>query len=191
MTTVYNTSFKTKVEIQRLRKRVEDFESGELYLKITDEYEKKLAAKDRMIRTLEKRLALSDERCRLLLSGNEELKTELFYRESEITRLKSVLTAANEQNDVLRRENDEKDHELQKLKALLNTDGTNSGLPTSRTPLNKDKIRPNSRKNTGKPRGGVTGQKKAKMNKLRISSPTNLGIASATPNLPLRNAPGK
>ena len=69
MTTVYNTSFKTKVEIQRLRKRVEDFESGELYLKITDEYEKKLAAKDRMIRTLEKRLALSDERCRLLLGS--------------------------------------------------------------------------------------------------------------------------
>ena len=49
MTTVYNTSFKTKVEIQRLRKRVEDFESGELYLKITDEYEKKLAAKDRIV----------------------------------------------------------------------------------------------------------------------------------------------
>ena len=165
MTTVYNTSFKTKVEIQRLRKRVEDFESGELYLKITDEYEKKLAAKDRMIRTLEKRLALSDERCRHLLTGNEELKTKLFYRESEISRLKTALTAANEQNDVLRRENDEKDHELQKLKALLNTDGTNSGLPTSRTPLNKDKIRPNSRKNTGKPRGGVTGHQKAKMNK--------------------------
>ena len=33
----------------------------------------------------------------------------------------------------------EKDKEIARLKALLNTDGTNSGIPTSQTPLNKKK----------------------------------------------------
>ena len=36
----------------------------------------------------------------------------------------------------------------------LNNDGTNSGIPTSQTPINKNKVIPNSRKNTGGKIGG-------------------------------------
>ena len=165
MTAGYYVSFKDKAEISRLRRRVEGFESGELYRKITDEYEKKLAEKDRVLKATEKRLSLFNENCQLLISENESLKTDLFFRDNEISRLKTALASVQEQNDQLRRDNAVKDDELQKLKALLNTDGTNSGLPTSRTPLNKDKVRPNSRKNTGNPRGGVKGHRKSAMSR--------------------------
>lgn len=47
----------------------------------------------------------------------------------------------------------------------LNIDGTNSGIPTSQTPINKKKIIPNSRKNTGGKIGGQEKHKKSKLEK--------------------------
>ena len=46
------------------------------------------------------------------------------------------------------------------LKSVLNNDSTNSGIPTSQTPLNKNKKVPNSREKTGKQKGGQAGHKK-------------------------------
>lgn len=59
----------------------------------------------------------------------------------------------------------EKDKEIARLKALLNTDGTNAGIPTSQTPINKEKIIPNTRVSTGKSKGGQIGHKKHKLEK--------------------------
>ena len=53
--------------------------------------------------------------------------------------------------------------EIERLKGLLNTDGTNSGLPTSMTPLNKKKVIPNTRVKSGKPKGGQIGHPKHKL----------------------------
>lgn len=47
----------------------------------------------------------------------------------------------------------------------LNIDGTNSGIPTSQTPINKKKVIPNSRKNTGGKIGGQENHKKSKLEK--------------------------
>ena len=60
---------------------------------------------------------------------------------------------------------DEKDKEIARLKALLNTDGTNSGIPTSQTPLNKKKIIPNTRVKSNKKIGGQIGHEKHKLKK--------------------------
>lgn len=60
---------------------------------------------------------------------------------------------------------DKKDKEIARLKALLNTDGTNAGIPTSQTPLNKKKVIPNTRIKTGKTKGGQIGHKKHKLEK--------------------------
>lgn len=49
---------------------------------------------------------------------------------------------------------DKKDKEIARLKALLNTDGTNAGIPTSRTPINKNKVIPNTREKSDKIKGG-------------------------------------
>ena len=59
----------------------------------------------------------------------------------------------------------EKDYEIARLKALLNIDGTNSGIPTSQTPINKKKVIPNTREKTEKKRGGQNGHKKHKLEK--------------------------
>ena len=60
---------------------------------------------------------------------------------------------------------DEKDKEMARLKALLNIDGTNAGIPTSQTPINKQKIIPNSRTKSNKKIGGQNGHKKHKLEK--------------------------
>ena len=60
---------------------------------------------------------------------------------------------------------DEKDKEIARLKALLNNDGTNSGIPTSQTPINKKKVIPNNRVKSNKTIGGQIGHKKHKLEK--------------------------
>ena len=59
----------------------------------------------------------------------------------------------------------EKDKEIARLKALLNMDGSNAGIPTSKTPINKEKIIPNSRVKTGRAKGGQSGHQKHKLEK--------------------------
>jgi DNA-directed RNA polymerase subunit RPC12/RpoP len=44
--------------------------------------------------------------------------------------------------------------EIIRLNAIINNDGANSGTPTSQTPLNKNKVIPNSREKTDRSKGG-------------------------------------
>lgn len=60
---------------------------------------------------------------------------------------------------------EEKDREIARLKALLNTDGTNAGIPTSQTPINKKKVIPNTRIKSDKNKGGQKGHRKNKLEK--------------------------
>ena len=60
---------------------------------------------------------------------------------------------------------EENDKEIARLKALLNIDGTNAGIPTSQTPINKKKIIPNTRTKSDKKIGGQLGHKKHKLEK--------------------------
>ena len=45
----------------------------------------------------------------------------------------------------------------------MNRDGTNTGIPTSKTPLNKKKVVPNSREKSGRAKGGQPGHPKHSM----------------------------
>lgn len=73
---------------------------------------------------------------------------------------KQELTEQNCTKDILIAEQQK---EIERLKAILNLDGTNSGLPTSRTPLNKNKVIPNSREKTERKIGGQPGHAKRKL----------------------------
>lgn len=53
--------------------------------------------------------------------------------------------------------------ELAKATSKLDNDSTNSGLPTSKTPLNKKKLVPNTREKTDKKKGGQSKHKKHKL----------------------------
>ena len=52
---------------------------------------------------------------------------------------------------------------IDSLNSILNNDSTNSGLPTSKTPLNKKKHIPNSREKTENKKGGQPNHKKHKL----------------------------
>lgn len=68
----------------------------------------------------------------------------------------AVQSVTNEfENKVLTLEN-----QVQHLKSVLNNDSTNSGIPTSQTPLHKNKVVPNSRARTGRKKGGQAGHQK-------------------------------
>lgn len=160
MSTGYYVDYRSHNELLQLRRRVDGFESDEIYQKITAEYEKKLALKDKEINRLTKRNDLLANKNQLLLSENKQLKTDMSFLSSDVDRLTRWVETRDAIIEDQRDKLAVKDAEIQRLRALVNTDGTNSGLPTSKTPLNKDKIRPNSRKNTGNPRGGVRGHKR-------------------------------
>ena len=53
--------------------------------------------------------------------------------------------------------------EVARLTARINSNGTNTGTPTSRTPMDQEKVIPNSREKSGLPKGGQTGHKKHDM----------------------------
>ena len=59
------------------------------------------------------------------------------------------------------------EYEIARLKALLNIDGTNHGIPTSMTPINKKKVIPNTREKSSKPKGGQVGHQKHKLEKFK------------------------
>lgn len=54
-------------------------------------------------------------------------------------------------------------NKLAHAEALLNHDGGNTGTPTSQTPIKKNKVIPNSRRCSGKPKGGQTGHEKSSL----------------------------
>lgn len=81
--------------------------------------------------------------------------------------LKSVENAKNRQEKACLASLTEKDAIIKALKsqlahisALAERNGTNTGIPTSATPINKKKIIPNTRRGSGKPRGGQPGHER-------------------------------
>lgn len=82
--------------------------------------------------------------------------------ETEVQKASSNL---EKENINLKSELEKAQQEIDRLKSLLNTDGTNSSLPTSQTPINKKKVIPNTRVKTGKKIGGQPGHKKHKLEK--------------------------
>lgn len=102
----------------------------------------------------------------LLLTENEEIKAKyiLLYKEYQIQqkelkmkeKLEAELKEKANEIEALKKE-------ILRLKGCLNSDGTNSGIPTSQTPISKKKVIPNSRKKTGKKIGGQLGHPKSKL----------------------------
>ena len=85
------------------------------------------------------------------------------YRNSNRA-LEKALAKEKEQH---KEEAAQKDAEIQALKnkaahleALADRDGTNTGTPTSQTPINRKKVIPNSRRGSGKKKGGQGGHRK-------------------------------
>ena len=88
--TPYYQDYSNHHKLLQLRRRVEGFESGEIYQKITAEYEKKLALKDKEINRLTKRNDLLVNKNQLLLSENKQLKTDMNNSKQRSSSLRAI-----------------------------------------------------------------------------------------------------
>lgn len=114
-----------------------------------------------------------------LSKENKLLKLRIDVAESEQQRLEkiafqkeSIIEERNKEIDALKnkiieltKKLDITEYERNNYLAKLNIDGTNSGIPTSQTPINKKKIVPNSREKSDNKIGGQKNHKKHKLEK--------------------------
>ena len=169
--------------IANLKKRLAAFESGEKYLSMKAEYSDMLAYEERIISriTRERDAAYAQVRdvrekwyatCKLAAEENARMIRKKDSRirklEDRIQDLKSK-NAADKERTKAYYENqlEEKDAIIEEMKnrlahyeALLDIDGTNSGIPTSRTPVGKKKVIPNTREKSERLKGGQPGHEK-------------------------------
>lgn len=89
-------------------------------------------------------------RVQKLESEKEQLTRDCEEKDKEILALKAQLAAEQAEVDHLQRKEDR--------------DGTNSGTPTSQTPINKNKVIPNCREKSGRHVGGQEGHERRTMN---------------------------
>ncbi len=97
------------------------------------------------------------EKIHTLEEKNKSLQWQIDCLEGKVS--KQSITAKAEAEARIKALSDE----VARLTALLNRDGTNTGMPTSRTPLSKKKVIPNSREKTDRPKGGQPGHPKHSM----------------------------
>ena len=169
--------------IANLKRRLAAFESGEKYLSMKAEYSDMLAYEERIISrvTRERDAAYAQvrdvrekwyETCKLAAEENARIIRKKDSRikklEDSIQVLKSK-NAADKERTKAYYENlleerdaviDELKNKLMHYEALLDIDGTNSGIPTSHTPIGKKKVIPNTREKSGRLKGGQPGHEK-------------------------------
>ena len=100
----------------------------------------------------------AEEQVRILNTQCRKLELYTENLEAENEKQKATIDEKEKQIASLERE-------VARLQALLGIDGTNSGTPTSQTPIGKKKVIPNSREKSDKKKGGQPGHEKAKLKK--------------------------
>ena len=120
---------------------------------VDDKYKKEIKELKRLISIAED----IEQRSEKKLLEKERIIEE---KDAEIRALKRKLVEQAKELDLTKQERD-------KYLASLNLDGTTSGIPTSKTPLNKKKLIPNTREKSGKSIGGQFDHKKHKLERFK------------------------
>ena len=76
---------------------------------------------------------------------------------------KKIQDAVNQTTEELQNQLKEKEKEIALLRAQLKNNSSNSGIPTSRTPIGKKKKIPNTRKKTGRKKSGQKGHSRSQL----------------------------
>lgn len=166
-----------------MRQELEAFRNGERYKKLQADYNKVAAGYIKEISRLKKELAKAHaatvtvrniwfEECD---SDWKKYQAELNKKEQEIRKLEDknfeILKTSDDRIAAIIKDYEgqlaEKDAVINELsarlahaQALLLRDSTNTSTPTGQTPPWKDKHIPNSRRNTGRPKGGQPGHER-------------------------------
>lgn len=94
---------------------------------------------------------------------NKSLKKSLKYYKENIDNI--VKKAVDKAIGEVVKENEKLKEVNSNLKRILNNDSNNTGIPTSKTPIGKEKRIPNSREATNLKKGGQIGHQKHKLKK--------------------------
>lgn len=135
------SSYKRKYNLlnDNFESKVEKKVNAELKL-LTNKYQDE-------IKNLNKERACLNKKVIKLDVDNRKLHREIDSKKAEII----------EKNLII----EELEKEIKKLKGKLNIDSNNSGIPTSQTPISKEKRNPNTREKSNKHIGGQEGHKKS------------------------------
>ena len=98
-------------------------------------------------------------------SQQQRLEKEIERKDRIIDEKDKIIAAYEKKVMDLQKQLDLTNYDKDNYLSRLNNDGTNSGLPTSQTPINKTKLTPNSRNNTGGKIGGKFGHKRNTLEK--------------------------
>ena len=190
-----NMELRCKVKAQK--KIIEEFRSGERYLKLQKDHHKVISGYQKEIKKLRKELADTHiqavktrriwmEECEQVWTQQEKESREQNAKIRKLEEENWKLQAEYEKKLLLmEQEYEEKLHErdcvIEKLKselahatALLERNSTNTSLPTGQTPPGKEKHIPNSRRSSGKPKGGQKGHRKHTLEKPRQDEVTDV-----------------
>lgn len=100
------------------------------------------------------------------ISENEKLREELKELRLQMKNIEKVVSQAATQNMKL-------ESQVSALKSILNNNGNNTGISTSRTQINQSKRIPNTRESTTRKIGGQPGHKKSKLEAFADSEVTD------------------
>lgn len=185
---LFEINMDLRCQVKNLKKMIEEFQSGKRYLKIQDDNRRVAKGYVKEINRLRKELANAHAQTvhvRKIWSDTcddtwQDHLNEMAKKEETIRRLEEKIWElqrdAEETTRTLTLNYEEQLYEkdciitelknkLAHAEALLGRDSTNTNLPTSQTPVGKEKHIPNSRRGSGKKKGGQPGHKRHLMDK--------------------------
>lgn len=120
---------------------------------------------EKKYKELEKKYKFEKLRADVAEYENQRFEIINNKKQSIIDEKEKIIIAQNNKIIELTKKLNMTEYERNQYLAKLNIDGTNAGIPTSQTPINKKKLIPNSRKNTGGKIGGKLNHPKYKLEK--------------------------
>ena len=197
MNNLFEDYMSARCTIKSLNRTIDEFKSGERYLKLQNDFHRVTNGYIKEIKQLKLEIGHLNARMisiRNMWSGDyyalyDEKQVEIRNLKETIRRLEDeiweerrnsdekILKLTMEYEDKLYEKDcviDELTNRLAHAEALLSNDGSNTGLPTSKTPIGKKKRIPNTRERTGKLKGGQPGHKKHELEKPDESDITDI-----------------
>ena len=185
---LFEVNMALRCEVKNLKRMVDEFKSGKRYLKIQQDHSRVTKGYIKEIGRLKKELAAAHaETVHIGKIWGDECYDAWKEHLEQMAEKEETIRHLEEKNWELQRKAEEKiraltlnyedqlyekdciitelRNKLAHAEALLGRDSTNTNLPTSQTPIGKEKLIPNGRRGSGKKKGGQPGHERHRMEK--------------------------